>query len=133
MKVEEAHIEAVWGFLYDGLKAHYEHGAPFNQAMNMPPIDYTALTDLARYMQEPLGKGIAHDDFLLDAVHRLECFTRCPAFNECPLGKCDGVVWCRAFNGGYSESHSSRITRERPSREEHRQWILDYFKQKGKW
>jgi len=131
MKVEKAHVEAVWQFLYEGLKAHYEEGAPFYQALDMLPIDYVALTDLARYMQEPLGKGIASDSFLLDAVHRMECFIRCPAFYECPLDVCEGVVYCKAHNGGNNESHGSRIRREHSSWEEHRQWILEYFKQKG--
>ena len=131
MKVEKQHIEAVWKFLYEGLKAHYEQGAPFHEALDMIPLNYTCLTDLARYMQEPLGRGIAHDDFLLDAVHRLECFIGCPAFDECPLEECDGRVFCKAYNGGYNESHGSRVWRERPTREEHKQWILDYFRKRG--
>ena len=121
MKVEKAHIEAVWRFLYEGLKAHYEQGAPFNQALDMIPLDYTALTDLARYMQEPLKRGIAGNQVLLDAIHRLECFTRCPAFHECPREECDGIVWCRDFNLGSSHGMSIRNR----TREQHKQAILE--------
>lgn len=132
MKVENQHIDVVWKWLYEGLKAHYEQGAPFRQALSMIPVDYMGLTNLARYMQEPLGKGIASNDFLLDAAHRLESFTGCPAFDECPLEVCDGQVWCRAYNGGYNQSHGSRLRKEQPTREEHKQWILQYFKETGR-
>lgn len=123
MKVEKQHIEVVWRFLYEGLKAHYEQGAPFQQALDMIPLSYMQLTDLARYMQEPLGKGIAHDDFLLDAVHRLECFIRCPAFEECPNEICDGVVFCKDYNLG--SSHGMEIRQQKLTREQHKQAILE--------
>ena len=122
----------MWRFLYEGLKAHYEQGAPFQEALDMIPINYPCLTNLARYMQEPLRKGIAGNDFLLDAVHRLECFIGCPAFEECPRDTCNGVVFCKAYNGGDNESHGSRIGKEHPTREEHKLWILEYFKKRGK-
>ena len=45
----------------------------------------------------------------------------CEIFVECQQemkGKCHGVVWCPIYNGGWNESHQSRRSREKVTREE---------------
>ena len=131
MRVEKHHLDTAWRWMYEGLKAHYEQERPMREALSLLPIDGPSLAQLARFMQEPMGKGIANDDALLDAMHRLEMQIQCPAFRECPLSECDGGVFCKAYSGGQGESHGSRVRREHPTREEHKAWILEYFKRRG--
>ena len=45
----------------------------------------------------------------------------CDVFIECQQemkGYCHGVVWCPIYNGGWNESHQSRRSKEKVTKEE---------------
>lgn len=125
MRVEKHHLDTAWRWMCQGLVSHYVLGKPMNEALSLLPIDGPALAGLARFMQEPMGKGIANDDALLDAMHRLEMQIQCPAFYECPLAVCDGAVFCKAFNVG--GSHGMELRERNLTRAQHKEAILERF------
>lgn len=126
MKVQKKHLRRVWLWMYHGLRAHFEEGASFHQGYDLVPFDQQSLAMLARVMQEPLGRGIAGDDELADAIRRMDAQIACPYFHKCPLDRCDGIVWCRAFNLG--GSHGVRV--RSLSREEHAKRIEEWINER---
>jgi hypothetical protein len=126
MEVKKADLERVWKFIYEGLKAHFEEGAPFRNGLSLCAYDGLSLAQLARYVQEPLERAAAADEELLDSLHRLECRVICPIFDKCNLERCDGAVWCCVYNLG--ESHGVKI--RDLTREQHRRLALEELKRR---
>ena len=122
MKIREQDYWAVLEWIKEGLDELFAQPKELRKLPFFVPLDGQGLVRLATTLQEIHHKGIAGDEELLEAVHRMDSLFVCPAYWECPLESCEGIVWCKHYNLG--SSHGYQVRKEDLSREEHKARIL---------
>lgn len=122
MRVEDEHLDVVLRFIGRAIEKYVREDVSWP---DLRPLDFSALSSLARGAQTVLGEAVANDPELLDAVRRLDAALSCPAFLDCPLERCEGIVYCIYYNLGGSHGYDRHGRRLELSWEEHRTRILE--------